>query len=35
MNIYIYIYIYCRVTICSQNPNELGYMPNEPNTINL
>ena len=25
----------CRVTICSPNPEELGYKPNEPNTINL
>ena len=31
----IYIYIYCRVTICSPNPDELGYKPNDPNTINL
>ena len=30
----IYIYI-CKVTICSPNPNELGYKPNEPNSINL
>ena len=25
----------CRVTICSPNLEELGYKPNEPNTINL
>ena len=25
----------CRVTNCSPNPKELGYKPNEPNTINL
>ena len=31
----IYIYIYYKVTICSPNPDELGYKPNEPNTINL
>ena len=24
-----------KVTICSPNPKELGYKPNEPNTINL
>ena len=44
---YIYIYIFyknnnnietvycCRVTICNLNPDELGYKPNELNTINL
>ena len=25
----------CRVTVCNPNPEELGYKPNEPNTINL
>ena len=25
----------CRVTNCSPNPDEIGYGPNEPNTINL
>ena len=25
----------CRATVCSTNPEELGYKPNEPNTINL
>ena len=25
----------CRVTICNPNPEELGYKPNELNTINL
>ena len=25
----------CKVTICNLNPKELGYKPNEPNTINL
>ena len=25
----------CRVTVCSSNPQELGYKSNEPNTINL
>ena len=25
----------CRVTICSLSPKDLGYEPNEPNTINL
>ena len=25
----------CRVTICSPSPKELGYEPNESNTINL
>ena len=29
------MYYYCKVTICSPNPKELGYKPNEPNTINL
>ena len=24
-----------RVTICSSSPKDLGYEPNEPNTINL
>ena len=33
---YMYIYIYiCRVTNCSPNPDEIGYGPNKPNTINL
>ena len=35
MTFNIYIYIYCRVMICSPSPKELGYEPNEPNTINL
>ena len=26
---------YCRVTIRSQSPKDLGYEPNEPNTMNL
>ena len=25
----------CRVTICSLSPKDLGYEPNEPNTMNL
>ena len=25
----------CRVTICSPSPKDLGYEPNEPNTMNL
>ena len=25
----------CRVMICSPSPKDLGYEPNEPNTINL
>ena len=29
------LYKYCRVTVCSPNPEELSYKPNEPNTINL
>ena len=32
---YIILYYICRVTNCSPNPKELGYKPNEPNTINL
>ena len=31
----IYIYIYCRVTICNPNLDELGYKSNESNIINL
>ena len=26
---------YCRVTLCSPSPEELGYKPNETNTIDL
>ena len=28
-------YQQCRVMICSPSPKDLGYEPNEPNTMNL
>ena len=33
--ILIFIVDKCRITICSPSPKDLGYEPNEPNTMNL